>query len=341
MASTCAFASAASSAACRISREDAAVAAARHPGGHARPSARPHGIGTPGRLFAPGVLVLDEADRMLDMGFIRPVGKSPRPRRPRARRFYFPPRSKAVSPSSRRALRKTPAHPGLEPAGTPRTDRAAPAPRERRRTQASPADARAGNDNNLERSWSSPPPSAAPTGWPRKLYAQGIRRRHPRQSEPEPAQPRHRQLRTGEVQLLVATDVAARGIDVNGISHVINYDLPKVPEDYVHRIGRTGARRRQGYRDFVRVPRGPAPAARYRALHAPADRGACHRRSRTGTRPTSAREGRPHGMATHKPRHAQPRAAPRTLHGAKRPGRRSRNATARISGTTANGPLLG
>ncbi|OGI39625.1 MAG: hypothetical protein A2V91_03880 [Candidatus Muproteobacteria bacterium RBG_16_64_10] len=47
-------------------------------------------------------------------------------------------------------------------------------------------------------------------------------------------------LRTGEVKLLVATDVAARGLDVNGISHVINFDLPKVPEDYVHRIGRTG-----------------------------------------------------------------------------------------------------
>lgn len=47
-------------------------------------------------------------------------------------------------------------------------------------------------------------------------------------------------LRRGDVQVLVATDVAARGIDVLGISHVINFDLPKVPEDYVHRIGRTG-----------------------------------------------------------------------------------------------------
>jgi superfamily II DNA/RNA helicase len=47
-------------------------------------------------------------------------------------------------------------------------------------------------------------------------------------------------LRQGDVKVLVATDVAARGIDVNGISHVINYDLPKFAEDYVHRIGRTG-----------------------------------------------------------------------------------------------------
>ena len=47
-------------------------------------------------------------------------------------------------------------------------------------------------------------------------------------------------LRRGNVRLLIATDVAARGIDVAGISHVINFDLPKVAEDYVHRIGRTG-----------------------------------------------------------------------------------------------------
>ena len=47
-------------------------------------------------------------------------------------------------------------------------------------------------------------------------------------------------LRSGQVRLLVATDVAARGIDVSGITHVINFDLPKSAEDYVHRIGRTG-----------------------------------------------------------------------------------------------------
>ncbi len=46
-------------------------------------------------------------------------------------------------------------------------------------------------------------------------------------------------FRNGEVRILVATDIAARGIDVDGISHVINFDLPNVPETYVHRIGRT------------------------------------------------------------------------------------------------------
>ncbi|AIO19425.1 ATP-dependent RNA helicase RhlE [Candidatus Izimaplasma bacterium HR1] len=43
-----------------------------------------------------------------------------------------------------------------------------------------------------------------------------------------------------EIRILVATDIAARGIDVNEVSHVINYDLPEVPETYIHRIGRTG-----------------------------------------------------------------------------------------------------
>ncbi len=47
-------------------------------------------------------------------------------------------------------------------------------------------------------------------------------------------------MRRGKVRLLVATDVAARGLDVAGVTHVINYDLPKFAEDYVHRIGRTG-----------------------------------------------------------------------------------------------------
>ncbi len=53
-------------------------------------------------------------------------------------------------------------------------------------------------------------------------------------------------LRSGRTKVLVATDVAARGIDVPGISHVVNYDLPKNAEDYVHRIGRTGRAGRTG-----------------------------------------------------------------------------------------------
>src|SRR3712207_2202759 len=47
------------------------------------------------------------------------------------------------------------------------------------------------------------------------------------------------EFRTGQAPILVATDIAARGIDVEAVTHVVQYDLPDVPESYVHRIGRT------------------------------------------------------------------------------------------------------
>jgi len=53
-------------------------------------------------------------------------------------------------------------------------------------------------------------------------------------------------FRTGKYQILVATDIAARGIDVSNVSHVINFDIPATPEAYIHRIGRTGRAERTG-----------------------------------------------------------------------------------------------
>lgn len=55
-----------------------------------------------------------------------------------------------------------------------------------------------------------------------------------------------RAFKTGEARVLVATDVAARGIDIPGVSHVFNFDLPDVPENYIHRIGRTARAGRDG-----------------------------------------------------------------------------------------------
>src|SRR5205085_12563157 len=74
----------------------------------------------------------------------------------------------------------------------------------------------------------------------RNLAADGIDATaiHGNKSQPQ----RERALagfRGGQTRVLVATDIAARGIDVDGVSHVINFELPNVPEDYVHRIGRT------------------------------------------------------------------------------------------------------
>ncbi len=53
-------------------------------------------------------------------------------------------------------------------------------------------------------------------------------------------------FKAGSVQALVATDIAARGLDIDQLPHVVNYDLPNIPEDYVHRIGRTGRAGREG-----------------------------------------------------------------------------------------------
>ncbi|MFN0139646.1 MAG: DEAD/DEAH box helicase, partial [Pyrinomonadaceae bacterium] len=55
-----------------------------------------------------------------------------------------------------------------------------------------------------------------------------------------------RSFKSGHTNVLVATDVAARGIDIDSVSHVINYDIPEAPEDYVHRIGRTGRAGKNG-----------------------------------------------------------------------------------------------
>jgi ATP-dependent RNA helicase RhlE len=87
-------------------------------------------------------------------------------------------------------------------------------------------------------------------------------------------------FKDGSVRVLVATDVAARGIDVDQISHVINYDLPNVPETYVHRIGRTARAGKSGeawsfcedgeerdfLRDIERVTRQKIPVAQTPAL---------------------------------------------------------------------------
>lgn len=55
-----------------------------------------------------------------------------------------------------------------------------------------------------------------------------------------------RQFKNGELSVLVATDVAARGLDISGVTHVYNYDIPQDPESYVHRIGRTGRAGKEG-----------------------------------------------------------------------------------------------
>ena len=88
-------------------------------------------------------------------------------------------------------------------------------------------------------------------------------------------------FRSGKVRVLVATDIAARGIDVDGVTHVINFDLPNEPESYVHRIGRTARAGNEGIaisfcdseeraflRDIEKTIRQPVPVDASHAFHA-------------------------------------------------------------------------
>lgn len=62
-------------------------------------------------------------------------------------------------------------------------------------------------------------------------------------------------FRKGDIQYLIATDVAARGLDISGVSHIYNYDIPENPESYIHRIGRTGRAGESGYTCLFVAPK--------------------------------------------------------------------------------------
>jgi ATP-dependent RNA helicase DeaD len=150
-----------------------------------------------------------------------------------------------------------------------------------------------------------------------------------------------RRFRTGQADILIATDVAARGLDIPDVSHVINYDIPESPETYVHRIGRTGRAGKSGTAITIVSPiDGKSVAAIEKLIGqsigwadapgrtepAGVDRPPQHREHREqGRRHGGARgEHRGHGQApsreprapatardgTAKPRHAPPRPRP-------------------------------
>ena len=104
-----------------------------------------------------------------------------------------------------------------------------------------------------------------------------------------------RSFRAGQFEVLVATDVAARGLDVPEVSHVVNFDIPPDPEYYVHRIGRTGRYGRARRSDHVREPARDAGAEGDRAgdrrPHPP--RRGPHRRRGRGARGRDARSAPP------------------------------------------------
>jgi superfamily II DNA/RNA helicase len=126
-------------------------------------------------------------------------------------------------------------------------------------------------------------------------------------------------FRAGKVRTLVATDIAARGIDVDGISHVINFDLPNIPESYVHRIGRTARAGADGIaisfcdsderaylRDIERLIRMTIPAIDRRSDQSSSPE---HRANGSAARPQRQQHNR---------QNQERRGAPKQAHGANR-----------------------
>ncbi len=152
--------------------------------------------------------------------------------------------------------------------------------------------------------WSSSAPSAAPTGSPSASAAREVEAvaMHGDKSQRQ----RERALarfERGDVDALIATDVAARGIDVDGVTHVINFDAPGDRDSYVHRVGRTGRAGRRGPGSASCSPTRPTRSAAWPAPSAsPASSTTAARpgaQSRPGSKPasTSASNRHPRGAA--------------------------------------------
>ena len=208
-------------------------------------------VATPGRLldlmqqrhvsFADlQVLVLDEADRMLDMGFLPPIRKivaaTPKVRQTL---LFSATLSKEIEAVSKEFL-KTPTLVEIGARSTP-VEAVAQWIVEVSQAAKVPALVHLLQDAALESVLVFSRTKHGADRIARKLEDAGIRcaTLHSNRTQGQRILALKR-FKSGDVRCLVATDIAARGIDVDGISHVINYDFPPQPEDYVHRIGRTG-----------------------------------------------------------------------------------------------------
>jgi ATP-dependent RNA helicase RhlE len=215
-------------------------------------------VATPGRLLdlmagnfvrldQTEILVLDEADHMLDLGFVIPIKRIARELPVERQSLFFSATMPKEIASLAGALLRNPQRVSVTPEATtaerveqsvmfvPQSEKRAVLARVLRQKATGRtlvfARTKHGADRIVQH--------LAATG----LNANAI---HGNKSQGQ----RERALsdfRSGHVPVLIATDIAARGIDVDGVTHVINYDLPEVPEAYVHRIGRTARAGNTGY----------------------------------------------------------------------------------------------
>ena len=185
------------------------------------------------------ILVLDEADQMLDLGFIhalkRIVALVPAKRQTL---FFSATMPRAIKELADKYL-TNPAEVSVAPTATTveRIEQSVTMVNQAEKTALLTMflQTRASSAH-----WCSAAPSTAPT---RSSASSKPPASPPARSTATRARPQRERaiaaFKSGEMPVLIATDIAARGIDIPGVSHVVNFDLPDVPEQYVHRIGRT------------------------------------------------------------------------------------------------------
>ncbi len=208
-------------------------------------------VATPGRLMdlynqnamkfnRLEVLVLDEADRMLDMGFIHDIRKILRVLPVKRQNLMF---SATFSDDIRR-LAKTMVNNPVEISVSPRNTTASSVkqlihPVDKKSKPALLASLIHKNDWGQVLVFSKTKHGA--NKLTKFLESQKIRAAAIHGNKSQGARTKAlAEFKQGKVRVLVATDIAARGLDIDQLPHVVNFDLPNVPEDYVHRIGRTG-----------------------------------------------------------------------------------------------------
>lgn len=214
-------------------------------------------VATPGRLLDHvgqrtidlshiELLVLDEADRMLDMGFIHDIRKILNILPPKRQNLLF---SATFSDDIRELADRLLDKPALIEVARRNTtaetveQRIYPVDRERKRELL----AKLVRDNDWHQVLVFTRTKHGANRLAEQLTRDGIPALAIHGNKSQSARTRAlTEFKAGTLRVLVATDIAARGIDIDQLPHVVNFDLPNVPEDYVHRIGRTGRAGAQG-----------------------------------------------------------------------------------------------